>query len=74
MVNAQPNICPGEWDSQTPKGLWHTNGSFNLSHTTNLKRTDKIVDFAVPVDHKVKLIKNEKKDKYFDLARELKKL
>ena len=38
------------------------------------KRTCKIVDFAVPVDHRIKLKESEKKDKYLDLARELKKL
>ena len=38
------------------------------------KRTCKIVDFAVPADRRVKLKENEKKDKYLDLARELKKL
>ena len=38
------------------------------------KRTCKIVDFAVLADHKVKLKENEKKDKYIDLAWELKKL
>ena len=38
------------------------------------KRTCKIVDFAVPADHRIKLKKSEKKDKYLDLARELKKL
>ncbi len=38
------------------------------------KRTCKIVDFAVPVDHRINLKKSEKKDKYLDLARELKKL
>ena len=32
------------------------------------------MDFAVPADHRVKLKKREKKDKYLDLARELKKL
>ena len=32
------------------------------------------MDFAVPVDHRVKLKENEKKDKYLDLAREFKKL
>ena len=32
------------------------------------------MDFAVSADHKVKLKENEKKDKYLDLARELKKL
>ena len=38
------------------------------------KRTCKIVDFAVPDDYRVKLKECEKKDKYLDLARELKKL
>ena len=36
--------------------------------------TCRIVDFADPPDHRVKLKENEKKDKYLDLARELKKL
>ena len=38
------------------------------------KTTSKIVDFAVPVDHIIKLKDCEKKDKYLDLARKLKKL
>ena len=37
------------------------------------KRTCKIVDIAVPADHKIKLKECEKKDKYLD-PRELKKL
>ena len=32
----------------------------------------KIVDFAVPADHRINLKESEKKDKYLDLARELK--
>ena len=32
------------------------------------------MDFAVPADHRIKLKESEKKDKYLDLARELKKL
>ena len=38
------------------------------------KRICKIVDFAVPADHRINLRESEKKDKYLDLARELKKL
>ena len=38
------------------------------------KRICKIVDFTVPADHRIKLNECEKKDKYLDLARELKKL
>ena len=37
------------------------------------KRTYKIVDFAVPADHRIKLKEREKKYKYRDFARELKK-
>ena len=35
------------------------------------KRTCKIVDFAAPADHRIKLKECEKKDKYLNLAREL---
>ena len=34
----------------------------------------KIVDFSIPVDHRINLKESEKKAKYLDLARELKKL
>ena len=64
-------------------GHWHTKGSPNHSQKTRpynnqqqkkKKKIYKIVDFAVPVDHRIKLKECEKKDKYRDLARELKKL
>ena len=38
-----------------------------------IKRTCKIVDIAVPADHRIKLKESEKRDKYLDLARELEK-
>ena len=34
----------------------------------------KTVDFAVPADHRIKLKEGEKRNKFLDLARELKKL
>ena len=37
------------------------------------KRTCKIMDFAVPADHRIKLKECEKNDKYLDLTREMKK-
>ena len=81
MVYAQHRICPGEWDTQTPLGFWATDRLTNLGQTTRpnnnqqqKKRTCKIVDFTVPADHQVKLKESEKKDKYLDLARELKKV
>ena len=60
------------------------NDAHKLTQTDHLilaKRPDliiirirKIVAFAVLADHRVKLEENEKKDKYLDLASELKKL
>ena len=38
------------------------------------RRTCKIVDFAVPADHRIKLKECEKRDMYLDLVRKLKKL
>ena len=76
MHNPAPVL---ENDTQTPMGLWHTNGSPNLGQRTRpynnqqKKRICKIVDFAVPADHRIKLKECEKKNKYFNLARELKK-
>ena len=63
-------------------GTLHTNGSPNLGQKTRpynnqqkkkKKRICQIVDFAVSADHKIKLKECEKKDKYLDLAIELKK-
>ena len=38
------------------------------------KKNCQIADFTVPVDYKVQLEESEKKDKYLDLASELKKI
>ena len=55
--------------------LWHTNRLPNLGQKTRpnnnqekKKRFCKIEDFAVLVDHRIKLKECEKKDKYLDLA------
>ena len=71
-------------ENDTHKPLW----DFNI-HTDHLiparrpdlikikkkkKKTCKTVDLAVPADHRIKLKECEKKDKYLNLARELKKL
>ena len=52
--------------------------SVSTTTTTTTKkqqlRTYRIVDFAVPADHKVKLKEREKKDENLELAREQKKL
>ena len=53
-----------------------SNGSPNPGQKTRQKkkRICKIVDSAVPADHRKNLKESEKKDKYLNLARELKKL
>ena len=45
-----------------------------INNNNKKKKNCKIVDFAVPVDHRIKLKECEKRDKYLDLVRELKKL
>ena len=61
-------------------GLWHPLRLRNLYQKTKpnnnqqKNRTCKIVDFAVPANHRIKLKEYERKDKYLDLAWELKKL
>ena len=45
-----------------------------LGYNKQKMRTCRIVDFAVPADHGVKLKESEKRDKYKDLTRDLKAL
>ena len=45
----------------------------NLEKNFKKKTTCKVVDSAVPADHRIKLKESEKKDKYLDIARELEK-
>ena len=59
--------------TQTPAKNHEQNLEIN-NNNKKKKRICKIVDFAVPADHRINLKESEKKDKYLDLARELKKL
>ena len=76
------NIAP-VLENDTHKLLWDFD--IQTDHQISARRPDliiinktniicKIVDFAVPTDHRIKLKASKKKDKYLDLARELKKL
>ena len=76
------NLAP-VLENNTHKVLWdfdiHTDHLIaarksDLIIINKKKRTFNIVDFAVPADHRINLKECEKKDKYLDLARELKKL
>ena len=59
-------------------GVLRYKRSLNVGQTTrpyyNQQQKKRIVDFADLTDHRVKLKENEKKDKYLDFAKELKKL
>ena len=73
MLNTAPVLENG-----THKLLWDFD--IQTDHLISAKRPEltiinkkKIVDFAVPADHRIKLKENEKRDKYLDLAREWKK-
>ena len=78
------NPVPG-LENDTHKLLWdfyiHTDNLISarrpdliIINKNKKKRIYKIVVFAVPGDHRIKLKEGEKKGKYLDLARELKKL
>ena len=62
------------WDFNIRNGSPNPGQETRLNNNQQKKRTCKIVDFAVPADHRIKQKECEKKDKYLDLARELKKL
>ena len=79
MVYAQPRINPGEWDAQTLVGFWDTNGSPNLSQTTGPQNNQQEKKENLPncglwcPGWSQSKIERKRKDKYLDLARELKK-
>ena len=85
VVYASTRIRPREWDTQTSLEFWDSNGSPNLGQTIrprdsqykktkrNKEGTCRVANFTVPANHRVKLKESEKKNKYLDLARELKK-
>ena len=60
-----------DYDIQTDKLISVRRPDFIIMNKQ--KRTCKIVDFAVPADHRIKLKESEKKDTFLDLPRELKK-
>ncbi len=59
---------------KTLKEYNNNNNNNNNNNQQKKKKICEIVDLSVPVDLRIKLKECEKKDKYLDLARELKKL
>ena len=78
MVYAQTRISPVERDTLNFLGDKIATRLPDLvigkKKRKKKKWTCRIVDFAALVDHSVKIKENEKRDKYLDLARELKKV
>ena len=62
------------WDFRIPLDYLISARRLNLEIVIKKQTTERIVDFAVSTDHRVKLKEGEKSDKYLDLAIELKKL
>ena len=62
------------WDFDTNESTYLGPKTRSYNNQQKKKKICKIVDFAVPADHRIKLKEYEKRDKYLDLARELKKL
>ena len=65
-----------ENDTQTPLGFWHTNGSPNLGQTTkpynNQQKKENLQNYGICYTSWPQS-KTERKHKYLDLVRELKK-
>ena len=63
--------------SEQPEGLggWRTSGDYPNDNIIEKRPGDlkRIAIFAVPAEHRVKVKESEKKDKYLDFTRELKK-
>ena len=62
------------WDFNIQTGHLIAAKRLDLLIINKKKRICKIVDIAVPADHRINLKESEKKHKYVDLARVLKKL
>ena len=62
-----------DFDIQTDPLISARRPDLIIINNNKKKKISKIVDFAVPANHRIKLKEYEKRDKYLDLARELKK-
>ena len=60
-----------DFDIQTDHLISSRRPDLEIIHKKKI--TCKIVDFAVPAERRIKLKECEKKDKYLDLTREMKK-
>ena len=74
IVYAKPIIHPGEWEANGSNFPGQTTRSSDSQQKKKKKKKKKrkitcgIVDFAIPMDHKVKIKENKMRDKCLDLA------
>ena len=61
------------WDFDIQKDHLTSASRPDLIIIYKIKKISKIIDFAIPADHRIELKECEKRDKNLDLARELKK-
>ena len=61
------------WDFEIQTDYLIPARRIDLAIVSKQERTHWIVDFAVPVDHRVKLKESKQREKYLDLAREQEK-
>ena len=80
MVYTQTRICPRKWDAWNSLGFKIQRDRSiptrrpDLVLIKNNKRASRLVGFTVRADHRVKIKENEKIEKYFNLARYVKRL
>ena len=71
-------FLPEKWNKKViaakKETFYFNNNNNNNNNSQQKKGTCQIVEFTVPADLRVKLKESEKKDKYMDLAWELKNL
>ena len=70
--NETPTILL-DFEIQTDHQISARRPDLVIVNNNNKKRICRIADFAIPADHGMKILKSEKRDKYLDLDKELKK-
>ena len=74
VIENEIQKCLGFWVTEISSNLARKPDHMQIKKEEKKKRTCCIMNSAVPVDHRVKIKGNEKRDTYWVLARELKQL
>ena len=73
LLNFEIQKSPNPGQTTRPRENYQKEKNKTKQNKKEKKSSCYIADFAVPVDHRVKIKESEKRDKYLDLVRELKK-